>query len=221
MLTNALQLPILPDVQVAAQPSSAAASRNNFGFDDYTAVDFYNKTFYPAWGDNSNSTGDNPNPLAAGANRPSGPMNVYTAAVHAAFVMVPAPPPPPPAPAAALAVQPTDPTAAAIAQQTALGSNPPLDAAPTEWAAASADTTPGWNMDSPSTWQPGSASASPPVIQPASDLFAPTSIPPSEWKRWQLIAQQGVMSGDDQPLDYALGDSQATDVDASIAATPS
>lgn len=51
-----------PNVQVSAGTSSANAAWTglNEDYGDSTGLDFYGGKFYPAWADNSNSTGDNP-----------------------------------------------------------------------------------------------------------------------------------------------------------------
>jgi hypothetical protein len=55
-------LSFAPNVQVSAGTSSANAAWTgiNQDYGDYTGLDFYGGKFYPAWADNSNSTGDNP-----------------------------------------------------------------------------------------------------------------------------------------------------------------
>jgi hypothetical protein len=56
-------LSFLPNVKVSAGMSSAnvvAVSTFNFDFGDYSGLVFYGGIFYPCWGDNSNSTGNNP-----------------------------------------------------------------------------------------------------------------------------------------------------------------
>lgn len=49
-----------PNVQLSADTSNAGRSGNSIEFGDYTGLDFRGGIFYPAWADNSNSTGDNP-----------------------------------------------------------------------------------------------------------------------------------------------------------------
>jgi len=49
-----------PNVRIGPGTSSAAAANNGIDYGDYTGLTFYNGNFYPAWADNSNSTGDNP-----------------------------------------------------------------------------------------------------------------------------------------------------------------
>jgi len=49
-----------PNVRVADRASNAEASENGVQLGDYTSMAFFGGTMYPAWADNSNSTGDNP-----------------------------------------------------------------------------------------------------------------------------------------------------------------
>jgi hypothetical protein len=54
---------VLPNVKVSGGMSSAnvtAVSTYKFDFGDYSGLAFYGGVFYPCWGDNSNSTGNNP-----------------------------------------------------------------------------------------------------------------------------------------------------------------
>jgi hypothetical protein len=46
--------------RVSKGTSSAPAAGSYFDYGDYTEAAFQSKAFYPAWSDNSNSTGDNP-----------------------------------------------------------------------------------------------------------------------------------------------------------------
>jgi len=46
--------------QVSQGASNAADTESGFDYGDYTHAAFQSNTFYPAWSDNSNSTGDNP-----------------------------------------------------------------------------------------------------------------------------------------------------------------
>jgi len=59
---------------VSDAASNAAASRNQIEFGDYTGLGFTSGIAHPAWADNSNSTGDNPDGTLHG-------FDVYTAAV--------------------------------------------------------------------------------------------------------------------------------------------
>ncbi len=63
----------LANVKIGAQLSNAANAGYNFDFGDYTGLDFFGNVFYPAWADDTNSTGDNPD----GGNK----FDIYTAAV--------------------------------------------------------------------------------------------------------------------------------------------
>jgi hypothetical protein len=47
---------------------------SSFNFGDYTKLAFDSGTFYPAWSDNSNSTGDNPDGALS-------KLDLYTTAV--------------------------------------------------------------------------------------------------------------------------------------------
>jgi hypothetical protein len=49
-----------PNFRVSLGTSNAADARSFFDTGDYTHAAFQSRTFYPAWSDNSNSTGDNP-----------------------------------------------------------------------------------------------------------------------------------------------------------------
>jgi hypothetical protein len=49
-----------PNFQVSEGTSSAPAADDYFDYGDYTHAAFASHRFYPAWSDNSNSTGDNP-----------------------------------------------------------------------------------------------------------------------------------------------------------------
>jgi hypothetical protein len=49
-----------PNVQVSAGTSNAEAARNGVQYGDYTGLGFAGGVVHPAWADNSNSTGDNP-----------------------------------------------------------------------------------------------------------------------------------------------------------------
>jgi hypothetical protein len=74
----------LPNVRISAGTSNAADADNSVALGDFTGLDFYAGAFYPAWADNSNSTGDNP----AGALTT---LDVYTARVTAAAAAAAAP----------------------------------------------------------------------------------------------------------------------------------
>jgi Neuraminidase (sialidase) len=49
-----------PNFQVSQGTSNVNGAESFFDFGDYTHAAFQSGTFYPAWSDNSNSTGDNP-----------------------------------------------------------------------------------------------------------------------------------------------------------------
>ena len=53
-------LTIAPNFQIAAGVSNDDAAANGIDYGDYTGMDFKFGRFFPAWADNSNSTGDNP-----------------------------------------------------------------------------------------------------------------------------------------------------------------
>ena len=68
---------VLPNVKVSAGTSSAnviAVSTYKFDFGDYSGLGFHGGIFYPCWGDNSNSTGNNPEGTLT-------TLEAYTAAV--------------------------------------------------------------------------------------------------------------------------------------------
>jgi len=50
----------VPNFQVSAGASNAVDTGSSFDYGDYTHAAFQSNNFYPAWSDNSNSTGDNP-----------------------------------------------------------------------------------------------------------------------------------------------------------------
>jgi hypothetical protein len=66
----------VPNFQVSegTSNSSAEVTRSSFNLGDYTKLAFDSGTFYPAWSDNSNSTGDNPDGALS-------KLDLYTAAV--------------------------------------------------------------------------------------------------------------------------------------------
>jgi hypothetical protein len=51
---------LAPNVRVSEGISSAVAAGSYFDYGDYTHAAFQSGVFYPAWSDNSNSTGENP-----------------------------------------------------------------------------------------------------------------------------------------------------------------
>jgi hypothetical protein len=63
-----------PNIQISAGTSNSHDSTNGIDYGDYTGLSFFGGVAHPAWSDNSNSTGTNPN----------GPLfkfDIYTAAV--------------------------------------------------------------------------------------------------------------------------------------------
>jgi len=50
----------IPNFQVSQGASNSNDAASGFDYGDYTHAAFQSKAFYPAWSDNSNSTGDNP-----------------------------------------------------------------------------------------------------------------------------------------------------------------
>jgi hypothetical protein len=78
-------LSFAPNVQVSAGTSSANAAWTgvNQDYGDYTGLDYYGGKFYPAWADNSNSTGNNP-PVSVNSPPIVGTfrfLDIYTAGV--------------------------------------------------------------------------------------------------------------------------------------------
>jgi hypothetical protein len=63
-----------PNIQISAGASNSHASGNGIDYGDYTGLSFYGGIAHPAWSDNSNSTGTNPD----GALHQ---LDIYTAAV--------------------------------------------------------------------------------------------------------------------------------------------
>jgi hypothetical protein len=64
------------NIQISAGTSNSHDSGNGIDYGDYTGLSFYGGTAHPAWSDNSNSTGNNPD----GALHQ---LDIYTAAVPA------------------------------------------------------------------------------------------------------------------------------------------
>ncbi len=54
----------LPNVKVSAGSTNGVGAGGGNELGDYIGLDFYGNVAYPAWADNSNSTGDNPNGTA-------------------------------------------------------------------------------------------------------------------------------------------------------------
>jgi hypothetical protein len=64
------------NIKISAGTSNSHDSGNGIDFGDYTGLSFYGGTAHPAWSDNSNSTGTNPNGTLH-------QLDIYTAAVGA------------------------------------------------------------------------------------------------------------------------------------------
>jgi len=64
-----------PNIQISAGTSNSRDAHNNIDYGDYTGLSFFGGVAHPAWADNSNSTGNNPD----GALHQ---LDVFTAAVH-------------------------------------------------------------------------------------------------------------------------------------------
>ena len=67
----------LPNIKVntgGSRANAIAVRTYKFDFGDYSGLAFYGGKFYPCWGDNSNSTGDNPEGTLTN-------LDMYTAAV--------------------------------------------------------------------------------------------------------------------------------------------
>jgi hypothetical protein len=65
---------LTPNAQISAGTSSSHASGNRIDYGDYTGLSFYGGVAHPAWADNSNSTGTNPDGTLH-------KLDIYTAAV--------------------------------------------------------------------------------------------------------------------------------------------
>jgi hypothetical protein len=65
-----------PNIQISAGTSNSHDSGNGIDYGDYTGLSFYAGVAHPAWSDNSNSTGTNPD-------GPLHQLDIYTAAVPA------------------------------------------------------------------------------------------------------------------------------------------
>jgi len=64
------------NTQISAGTSNSHDSGNAIDYGDYTGLSFYGGIAHPAWADNSNSTGNNPDGTLHG-------LDIYTAAVVA------------------------------------------------------------------------------------------------------------------------------------------
>jgi hypothetical protein len=65
-----------PNIQISAGTSNSHDAHNGIDYGDYTGLSFYGGIAHPAWADNSNSTGNNPDGTLH-------QLDVYTAAVSA------------------------------------------------------------------------------------------------------------------------------------------
>ncbi len=65
----------LPNIQISAGTSNAHDSGNGIDYGDYTGLSFFGGSAHPAWSDNSNSTGNNPDGTLH-------QLDIYTAAVR-------------------------------------------------------------------------------------------------------------------------------------------
>jgi hypothetical protein len=63
-----------PNIQISAGTSNSHDSGNAIDYGDYTGLSFYDGLAHPAWADNSNSTGNNPDGSLHG-------LDIYTATV--------------------------------------------------------------------------------------------------------------------------------------------
>ena len=62
------------NIQISAGTSNSHDSGNHIDYGDYTGLSFYGGIAHPAWSDNSNSTGNNPDGALHG-------LDIYTASV--------------------------------------------------------------------------------------------------------------------------------------------
>ena len=63
-----------PNFQISAGTSNSQDSGNHIDYGDYSGLSFYGGVAHPAWSDNSNSTGNNPDGALS-------KLDIYTAAV--------------------------------------------------------------------------------------------------------------------------------------------
>ena len=68
-------LSFTPNIQISAGTSNSHVSGNHIDYGDYDGLSFYGGVAHPAWSDNSNSTGDNPDGNLH-------KLDIYTAAVR-------------------------------------------------------------------------------------------------------------------------------------------
>jgi hypothetical protein len=67
-------LSFTPNIQISAGTSNSHDSHNGIDYGDYSGLSFFGGAAYPAWSDNSNSTGNNPDGALS-------KLDIYTAAV--------------------------------------------------------------------------------------------------------------------------------------------
>lgn len=65
----------IPNIQISAGTSNSHDSQNGIDYGDYSGLSFYQGVAHPAWSDNSNSTGTNPDGALF-------KLDIITAAVH-------------------------------------------------------------------------------------------------------------------------------------------
>jgi hypothetical protein len=65
-----------PNIRISEGTSNSHDSGNGIDYGDYTGLSFHGGLAHPAWSDNSNSTGDNPDGALSD-------LDIYTAAVNA------------------------------------------------------------------------------------------------------------------------------------------
>lgn len=68
-------LSFTPNFQISAGTSNSSVSGNGIDYGDYDGLSFYGGVAHPAWSDNSNSTGNNPDGTLS-------KLDIYTAAVR-------------------------------------------------------------------------------------------------------------------------------------------
>jgi hypothetical protein len=68
-------LSFTPNIQISAGTSNSQDAHNGIDYGDYDGLSFYGGVAHPAWSDNSNSTGDNPDGALF-------KLDIYTAAVR-------------------------------------------------------------------------------------------------------------------------------------------
>jgi BNR/Asp-box repeat protein len=68
-------LSFTPNIQISAGTSNSAYAHNGIDYGDYSGLSFYAGVAHPAWSDNSNSTGNNPDGALS-------KLDIYSAAVQ-------------------------------------------------------------------------------------------------------------------------------------------